>query len=727
MSFLNHLEKMYAVENAKFFRDFDTSQLQYAADLYLKESGEPYASIKVPDSKRTYDEMIGKMMDRLSTIHIDRRTVLEFLSTKEDFNNLSLTSYDIVTLIPLQINVRYFDEFVEEIKETIDDILAGDDVSPSNISSITGSNIPTIIEKQTIRGNGILDSQYGKDVKILTREANKGIVKVDNDFVKGKVIPFLTSYDKIKETTLNEASLIRKTISDAIANIDLLYKALFNYADSQNAGKEVVSRVSAIAYNGCRNAYEIMSFMAFMVIRKITALMNNTIICNRLYNDVYNFYSTESAIISTVLPMDATNLARGAYHSFTDVTNKITEFYTQIPSMEYYGKVMNEVLDNRDPFEKTEYTDTEADKLYKDINTIIETISNGVEVLSNIMGEQLLVIDEVKQQAGFGVPLLDRYNNIIEEIKDVSYYRSASSGYTFGNKEDLDPIMNMIGEVARFNNRMYYIAKRISTTFTKINDIKVLINNNINDEIKHSEFISDLVSFLDILSEEYSDLIKEIAKSLMDRLIAINEILSSIENNGKSPVSIEVSGMDYTESVYDEIINSVEIETAERCEEIEKGFHIKAVYQERGEKVVYEADAQNANTQPTVQQGNTGNTQQTTGSNQNAQLQNNTKVTVQDGNGNTGKSAVSKIGEWIKTTVDKFLEFINKQGKKNTEWLNANKEGLLNRSYSNVTVNILPYKNIQPGTITQDIKKLTNNVKTLNAQALNSMNDRNAL
>lgn len=737
MSFLNHLEKIYAVENAKFFSDFDISQLQYAADLYLKESSDEYASIQIPESKKAYDEMIGKMINNLSSVNIDKKTVLEFLSVKEDYERLPFSSHDITSITPLQINVRYFEEFIMEIKETIDDILAGDDVSPSNISNITGSNIPTVIEKQSIRGNGISNSLYGMDVKILTKDVNKEMVKVDTNFVKGKVIPFLSSYEEIKKTTINEATLIQKTIRSAIDNIDLLYKALYNYAFSNNeAGKELISKVSAIAYNGCRNAYEIMSFMAFMVIRKMVALMNNIIICNRLYNDVYNFYASESAVVSTVLPLDPNSLAddlvRGNYNAFTDVTKKITEFYTEIPSMEYYGKIMNEVLDNHDPFEKTEYTQTEADKLYGDVHASIMTISNGVDVLYNILGEQLLVIDEVKQQAGFGVPLLDRFDDVIEEIKDTSYYKNAASAYTFGNKDDLDSITNMVGEIARFDNRMYYIAKRISTTFKKIHDIKLQIENNINDEFKHTEFIADLISFIDILSEEYNEFVKELAKNLMNRLLSINEILSSIETNGKTPVSIGVTeDVDFTESAYDELITSIEESTVEKCSEIERTLHAKVVYQERGEKVVYEADAQNANagTQPTVQQQ--GNTSQNTTTTTQTNQTDNTKVTVQDGdnqNGNSGgKSTASKIGEWIKNTVNKFLEFIGKQGKKNTEWLNANKEGLTNRSYNNVTVNILPYRNIQPSTITQDIKKLSNNVKALNAQTLNGVKDKNVL
>lgn len=734
MSFVSHLEKIYALESANFFKDFDTSQLKYACDLYLKENGEDYGSLQIPESKKAYDEMIGKVLEKVTSIFVDKKAISDFLSNKNDFTNLNLISADLYPMDSLQINIRYFDEFIMEIKETIDDILAGDDVSPSNISMITASNIPYNIEKQVVRG--IPNDSYGLNSKVLVRNRNEEPVKVDNTFIKEKVLPFLGSYDTIKQTTINEASLIRKSIHEAIMNIDLLYKSLFNYANGENISKETMSKVSSVAYNACRNAYEIMSFLAFVVIRKMVNLIDNTLICNQLYNDITNIYSTESAVISTIIPLDPESLANelvlGNYGAFTDVTKKMVEFYTQIPSMNFYGQVMNEVLDNKDPFEKTEYTSTEADKLYSDINSSLASIRNGIEVLLNNTEDQFLVLDEVKQQAGFGIPLLGRFENIIEEIKDVSYYKNSLSGYSFGNKEDLKPIENMIGEIARFNNRMYYISKRIKDTFSNLKEMKDTINENINDEFKHTEFILDLLSFVDILTEEYTDYIKEIARTLMNRLIAINEILSSIEANGKTPISIGIPEEDYTESVFDSMIENVNDESILECAEIEKGFYSDFVMMERGERVVYEANQpvqQQSGTQPTVQQqvqpaSNAQQTQQNNTQNQN----NGTKVTVQDGdNAGGGKTTASKIGEWVKNTINKFLEFIKKQEKKNTEWLSSNKEGLLNRSYNNVTVNILPYNNIQPATITQDIKKLTNSVKSLNAQALNSLNDKNAL
>lgn len=730
MSFMSHLEKIYALENANFFKDFDTSQLKFACDLYLKETEEDFGSLQIPESKKAYDEMIDKVLEKVTSIFIDKKAISDFLSNKNNFNNLNLLSPNLYQINSLQINIRYFDEFIMEIKETIDDILAGDDVSPSNISMITASNIPFNIEKQVIRG--IPNDFYGLNSKNLIRNRNEEPVKVDNVFIKEKVLPFLGSYDTIKQITINEATLIRKSIHDAIMNIDLLYKSLFNYANRENISKETMSKVSSIAYNACRNAYEIISFLTFVVIRKMVNLIDNTLICNQLYNDIMNVYSTESAVISSVLPLDPDHLADelvlGNFDTFTDVTKKMVEFYTEIPSMNFYGQIMNEVLDNKDPFEKTEYTSTESDKLYSDINASLMSIKDGIKILLNNKDDQFLVLDEVKQQAGFGVPLLDRFKSIIEEINDVSYYKNSLSGYSFGNKEDLKPIENMIGEIIRFNNRMYYISRKMKDTFVNLKEMKDVINKNISDEFKHTEFIMDFLSFVDLLTEEYIEYIKEIAKSLMNRLFNINEILSSIESNGKTFASIGIPEEDYTESVFDSMIENVNDECILECAEIEKDFYSDFVMMERGEKVVYEADQpvqQQTGTQPTVQQQTqTNTTQQNNTQNQN----NGTKVTIQDGdNTGGGKSTVSKIGEWVKNTINKFLDFIKKQEKKNMEWLNSNKEGLINRSYNNVTVNILPYNNIQPATITQDIKKLTNSVKSLNAQVLNSLNDKNAL
>ena len=87
----------------------------------------------------------------------------------------------------------------------------------------------------------------------------------------------------------------------------------------------------------------------------------------------------------------------------------------------------------------------------------------------------------------------------------------------------------------------------------------------------------------------------------------------------------------------------------------------------------------------------------------------------------------ANIAAFIDNLTQLFKNITDKYKNKNSTWMDQHKDGLMNRSYSNVTVNILPYHNISADDIVTDIGKLTTNVKTMTPQTLQGLNTKDDL
>jgi hypothetical protein len=192
----------------------------------------------------------------------------------------------------------------------------------------------------------------------------------------------------------------------------------------------------------------------------------------------------------------------------------------------------------------------------------------------------------------------------------------------------------------------------------------------------------------------------------MNRLKTIGETITQMSSviNGEQPKEdyatlVPMDTMDYVESVFESIMDEIEMDNESYFESLQMDYFTERERVTKGLTVVFEDE--------------------------------NTKVSVQDNNTDHAQGSVrkliSKIGDWYRNTIEKFMGIFNKESKKNAEWLARNKEGLMNRSYNNVTITILPYKNMTPETISGDIGKLTAIVNGLTPANLGTLNTKDKL
>ena len=128
-------------------------------------------------------------------------------------------------------------------------------------------------------------------------------------------------------------------------------------------------------------------------------------------------------------------------------------------------------------------------------------------------------------------------------------------------------------------------------------------------------------------------------------------------------------------------------------------------------------------TKPVVNDnGNNGqNNNQNQNDNQNDQNQNN-NGNNQNGDGNQAP-LVDRVKNFIKGLIDKVKKFTSSEegGQKNLDFINKNREKLINRSYTNVSIQILPYIDIN---YVETVKKVIGVIVSIDDKSLATLDDK---
>lgn len=713
MSFLKSLEREYVMGDTQLFNEYDVSHFISNAKSAITNKVE---AVNMNMKFDYYTSMLGKAIQSFSTIKLDKETIKDFLMkfeslSKLDNNNImvrDITFYDIATFKP-----QYLTQFTSMVQIAIDRAMTGNITNEEIIRYISGE-IPEKIQRQIVKTT----LPYGVTSKDLIKIDSTKYVKADTDFVKGKLIPFVIKYDQTKNEALAEANSVMNAIKEAEDTVKAMIISIEKIKATGNINQQNIQLLNQISYNAIRGMIEVISYVSYMMVRKLNTISNNIIASNQLYVDITNLYNDitiESAFDTNIFPTDTKSLTEGLMNgrvdAFVSLAKKIYEFNTSLSDPENVesnpsNDSINQEVDQHD------YDNT----VYENIIKTFMEISVGLDVLSVEGDEYLLIYDDIIQKSGFGVILEERFQNEIADIKHV--------------QDEAVNIVRLLSELKTFDSNMNAVSSVIMETYKKLKYLQQRYENNTNGEYRDFETVNELKNFLFSLEEQYTSFVEKVAQAFYDRIknigIAISEIkehneqIEKIENQSITPsLDFTESFVDYNDFVFNCIVESYEDECKNYFNNLQRSYFAEKELALRGVDIIFEADDTSANTA-------SNNTTQP--------AQNSTKVTVQDnsqevkqsGSGSTS-SVVSKVSEFIRKTVDRFLEFIGKSSTKNAKWLSENKNELMNRSYNNVTVNILPYKNIAPTQILGDIAKLQTNIKTITPQTLQGVTNKDIL
>ena len=719
MSYLKSLERNYVMGDIQLFNEFDNSHFISNAKTAITGNPEP---TNVNMDFNYYADMIEKAIRDFNVIKLDKDTIKDFLMKFDSLQKLDASNIivrDITTSDVGAFKPQYISQFVSMVQIAIDKAIRGEITQEEVIRYVSGE-IPEKVERQVVKTS----LAYGVNSKDLIKMDNTKMVKADTAYVKGKLIPFVTKYDQIKNDTITEANSVLNAVRETESTVKAMLSAVDKIKMSNRLDKYKIQMLNLISFNAMRSIIEIISYVSFMLIRKINTVGSNIISCNKLYieiSDLYSDLSTESAFDQNILPTDinslAENLIEGRSDAYTTLADEIYRFNTVLPDINDLDEPHNDNIINNE-IDQEEYDKT----IYENIIKAYMEISVGLDVLSLEDEDYILVFDDIIDKSGFSAVLEERFQNEIRVITDVSNRQS--------------DIRRLLAEIKDYGNNMEHVANIIMETYKKLKFLQKRYEDNNNNEYTDLETINEIKIFLNSLDEQYVNLTKKIAEAFYTRIKALGLDLSSLKkkDNVECDCPIIESEIDFNDLSFDSIAD----EYTESCKDyfnaLQRSYFYERAHVLRGVNVVYEADESTPDTSTNTNTNNNQQQQQSTGNTQpqNNTAKNNTTVSVQDNSADSSKQSsigklASKVSKFIKTTVDKFMEFVGKSSSRNAKWLANNKQGLMNRSYNNVTVNILPYNNIPPNQITTDIEKLKTNVNSLTPQIMQGFNKKDDL
>lgn len=710
MSYLRGIEEELVRGDVEVFHEFDSSHFIMNAKSALHNKVE---TVNLQAKLTHYGDMIDKAINSFVNIRLDNNALRTFVEVSPKFNieshTIMIKSIEDVNGIILR--PQYLDQYVKTVMDTIDKVVKGEITSDSQIIHTLMDNYPMKVQKQVVRTS----LPYGATSRDLLKNAANSTVKVDNKYISAVVLPFVERYESLKDDVMSEASNTLTCVKEMSDKVASMIRVINTIKTGQSLPMERVRLLDQVYYNATRGILEVISFTAFMCVRKINLMTSNVATCNKLYLDIMNIYEGSRSVIEAVTDERfVTNLdnaamcdeiIKGRVDAFQALAHNIYELHTGIPKVTV-GDIMNVKDDYEAPGQNT--SDAMLDEQEFDASiydTIAKTyieISNGIDRLATRSDDYLMIFDDIINYAGFTLRLEDRFRNELNQIEDLSLYQGAMN--TGGRNPEV--YRRMLAEVKAFPENMQKIADNALDTITKIDALNDRYTNNINGEFKDLETINELKIFMRDLVVQYRAYTELMVAKMMNRLKTIGEMITEMSGkiNGEKPQEdyatlVPMDTIDYVESVFDSIMDEIEMENASYFESLQLDYFSERERINKGLTVVFEDE--------------------------------NTKVTVQDNNTQhaqgTARKLISKIGDWYRNTMEKFMAMFGRESKKNLEWLTRNKEGLMNRSYSNVTITILPYKNMTPETITGDIGKLTAIINGLTPANLGTLNSKDKL
>ena len=721
MGYLNNIEQDFVLGDIEVFNEFDMSHFISNAKSAITNKAE---TVNTNLTFSYYTSMLEKAISSFADIKLNKDTIKDFLIKFNKIDNLDNGNMLVKDINTDDIEVfkpQYLGQYVSMVQDSINGYINGESNFADCVKFMT-SDYPTKVERQIVKTN----LPYGITSKELRKETtlNGNFIKADTKFIKDKVLPFVTKYDTFKADTLTEANMVLNAIKEAELSVKAMLGALNKLRTVEGVTPERLNQTNQIAYNSIRGIMDIISYVSFMMVHKLNVISSNVITCNKLYTDIFNMYGgtvTETAFDNTIISNDemniGTNLMNGDVSAYTILSNNIYE---------YHNGMVNNIIAGDPTSNDIEY----PKDIFDDIVKAYIVISEGLNIMSLNCADYLLVFNDVLEQSGFSIVLVDRFREDINHINDTSMYNVESMV-----TPDINMYKMMMNEVKNYSDNMQSIANTCNETFKKLILLQEKFASNINGEYKDIETVNEIKVFLKDLREQYVDMTNTVAKNFMNRLktigdrLTIMDTLTSSDAPTDSTIPIDTnSDVDFSESAYELELSFVEENCKTRFNNLQKYYLEEKNRRLNGLKTVFEANTSNTNGSTNTTNNNQNQTTPKVIDNSNANNSNANGNNNQQNNqtsSNTINDLINQIIKFFSDMKNNIMKAIDKNAKHNTDFLQANKDGLLNRSYSNVTVQVIPYSKVPIQTITGHMDRVVNNIGALTPQTLQEIKTQN--
>ena len=726
MSSLDLLDK-YVFDESEFFNEYDSSSFIMISNSVLNKKIADFL-VFIKDTEST--TLLESAIRNLNTIDVESYVMAEFMtkilgSSKVDRAGLMMK--DITKNGKINVKMQYLKEAVNDLKYNINDLLSGKidaDSAVVNIKTMTASSYKDKLKQRTVE---IYNIPYIDDPKKFISNVSYISTPLTIQYLNSVIIPYVENFQKIKTAITTETNLIIREISNDISELSLTMKTL----NSVNIPDDKKSTILNYCYNTVRTILEVIKYVTYCQMRKIHIIEENITAIQEAYNKLMLLFASETSLVEAgaydtriITAADGNNLIEAIFNgqidAFIELSNSIIEYHKGY----IFDKFGMDKSDSDIIMAKIIEDDTYDKDIYNDIVKVYIEIGNGLDILAKNSDDYLMVFDDLKNKSGFVVPLPERFKTEIDRIKEVSNYGLTNISIGSGG-EKTDTYFKILSEIIDYPKNMERIAKTVCDMWQKFEYVDKLFTSKANGELSYSETMNELKILLESIKEQYKIITKSITDNMYLRLKLLSEkadqCLDNVGSEDKTNIEelIPTPNRNFMGEAALGIIDFQNELTDLYMDIYMKEYYSEREYLEKGVRLVYEADG-DTNT-------NNANKPDThVVVNDNPEAKNSTSSTKLD----SGKlrNILKTIADWFKKMVNAFINMINKYKAKNTDWLAKHKDGLLNRSYSNVQIDILPYDR-GPTTqkIDQDIKSFIMNLNTMTKDNIAKVNTYEAL
>lgn len=665
---------------------------------------------------------IKQLTNIISSMELDTKNILERFKNLSDVDTEKISNLKGIKVKWRSVNelgnirLQYFDSFVKKVQDACEDIITNK-VIDKNLQYFRDSSRLTTLKSNLV----VTCVPYYMTNKDLLTVQNEEIYAVTpetvNNIFRGFLLEFYNirlkskSGDKYKEMSFSSITgSICKKINDTVQRLGMLESSTINVTDAS-----LHPSIKKMFYSVDMIVLQTVQYLFAVYMRTLTSYINNVRELMRVQNLMDTNYGDVASVMteSVVSIMDTCTLEKPA-KLITAVSNLMT-------AMKNTNLVTKSVAEMKE-IGSDPYTYQFPIRTMKDLNgrlkkLIIDNHRDDMDTASSdLIADAKLSQDDLK----------GLFSNT-DRAENMNFLKTVENDPNFIYL-DLCLMLNNLPIISDTINHM-----KTNIIGKYIQALEANVNNAFPNGLRNK----DIIEFLQDLLENISWYERELAKAYVRRLRMIGNILK-IESSSEISLELDNYFADAIASSY-----RVILEEDESLEEMNREYQKLLIRNTVG--MFFEDDN---NKDQNTDNGNSGNNnqqnnnQKDAGSNnqnnnnnpQNQQNsnddnpskkpvitdngnQNDSKDTNNDGNNDTSKKSkfgVQKIKDFINNIIESMKNWMeSSQGKKNKNILESNKDYLLNRSYVNSTIELLPIRqNFQPiGMLDQMIKNVSSITK----------------
>lgn len=717
------------------YREFDSSAFIAIAEGSLYKEGIP---VTIDVNNDIYGRSISSAINDLSDVWVNTNELTPFIRSMEQSERFgSLGQRPRLANTDIKFNLDYLKDYNDNLTRLVGQFYQSasegtlDSAAISTFMRLSADDLSDTVKKQIVRSS--LATLYVNNPKALVA-SNEPLVEWSKEYLKTFVIPFITSFNSLKATTIQEAKMVTSIINDALSSANVRNQKV---AEICAQHPEYAAKLNQCNYKINRNLIDVASFVTYAMLMKLHAITSNAVLCN---DALTKMTSTVSALERTInesvygdsIVSDATGevadqLMTGDSSAYDELSHNVLEFHK--------GMIINRGLAGmEDPDGSFDHMIDEREYRKDSYNSVMEVLSEisaSLDKISASSDDYLLVTDELIEKAGLDNPIDVRYAERIKMTSDTSSYDKACEIAVNGDG-NMDIYATILHEIKDFPENLQTIAKLISDDREKMNILEKRFSDPVahpwkfNDDFKNTAAITELKVFVTSLKEQYGNLINMIAGNMMSRLkkLAVNAERISVKMDAEDsePIGVHesVDDIDYALEM-DKILYEYQHGVTDiLMSTLQESYQDKWNEVVRGIRPIYEISDVTAGNGPV----NTNSTN-ANGTNQAQAAQGAAKAvsTITQKLGDLKDT----IAEQFKQVMDKFIQNMNSrsvrlengQSMVNALWIQQHKSELLNHNYTNQSVQILPYSTKMPwNSILADINTFNGSISALKSSQL---------